>query len=159
MFANRDPRKAEGDALTNLTRLAAVYQWPPPDENSFLRQAKKDLENEGPGVVQLLNQTGETPPLVAGTGSDGLAVVTDKRTIDIRRGKIRREIVHSDVRQTRLMKHLGLAIDGFRVDPHHAADHVDGECRGRHRRPRVRPVSSVRGPQLMPSPLIRSIHR
>jgi hypothetical protein len=66
--------------LTNLVELTAVYEWPLPDEKSFRRQAEKGLEKEGPAVVQLLNQTGETP-MVAGAGSDGLAVVTDKRTI------------------------------------------------------------------------------
>lgn len=93
--------------MTNLTELTAVYQWPLPEEKSFIRQAEKGLEKEGPDVVQLLNQTGETP-VVAGAGSDGLAVVTDKRTIVVKRGKIRKQVPHASVRQTRLMKHPGL---------------------------------------------------
>ena len=93
--------------MTNLTELTAVYQWPLPDEKSFTRQAQKGLEKEGPGIVQLLNQTGETP-VVAGAGSDGLAIVTDKRTIVVKRGKIRKEVSHANVRETRLMKHPGL---------------------------------------------------
>ena len=70
--------------MTNLAELTAVYRWPLPDEKSFTRQAEKGLEREGPGVVQLLNQTGEVQ-VVAGSGSDGLAVVTDKRTIVVKR--------------------------------------------------------------------------
>ena len=90
-----------------LAQLSAVYQWPLPEEKTYVRHAKKGLDKEGEGVAWLLVSTGETP-IVAANARDGLAVVTDRRTIEVKRGKIQYEVAHANVRQTRLMKHPGL---------------------------------------------------
>jgi hypothetical protein len=46
--------------------------------------------------------------VVAAHGREGLVVVTDLRTIVVKRGKVRAERPHSSVRFTELKKHRGM---------------------------------------------------
>lgn len=93
--------------MTDLAAITAVYQWPQPGEGVSERKARSGLDNEGPGAAQILSLSGEVP-VVVGHGRDGLVVVTSERTIVVKRGKVRRDIPHTGVRETRLMQHPGL---------------------------------------------------
>lgn len=93
--------------MTDLASITAVYQWPQPADGFPERKAAKGLEKEGAGAAAILAQSGESP-VVAGYGREGLVVVTDRRTIVVKRGKVRTDRPHASVRLTRLMKHPGM---------------------------------------------------
>ncbi len=93
--------------MTDLASITAVYQWPQPGDGLPQRKAAKGLEKEGAGAATILAQSGESP-VVAGYGREGLVVVTDRRTIVVKRGKVRTERPHSSVTVTKLGKHPGM---------------------------------------------------
>lgn len=93
--------------MTDLASITAVYQWPQLADGFPERKAAKGLEKEGAGAAAILAQSGESP-VVAGYGREGLVIVTDRRTIVVKRGKVCRDRPHASVTITELKKHPGM---------------------------------------------------
>lgn len=70
--------------------------------------AQRALARESDAIMAILQNTGETCLVVAhsnGFGYTSVAVVTDRRTFTIHRGKIKEELNHEDVAHTTIKEH------------------------------------------------------
>ncbi|MGH4017760.1 MAG: hypothetical protein ACREQV_08045 [Candidatus Binatia bacterium] len=85
--------------------LAAVFASPPEHDRTQRRWAEKALSKEADALMAILGSSGETPLVVAQDTSvigGNVIVVTDRRTFQLKRGKIRKELPHSEIAETKL---------------------------------------------------------
>ncbi|MEO7262834.1 MAG: TerD family protein [Jatrophihabitantaceae bacterium] len=96
---------AAGQRTGDITQqVQEAFQPPPPDEKSRRRSAERDFGKEADAIGRIVAASGEIPLVIAqDTALDTrVVVVTDKRAFQIKGGKIRRELAHSQVQFTRL---------------------------------------------------------
>ncbi len=77
---------------------------PPAEDKSRRRSAERDFGKEAEAIGRILSASGEVPLAIAqDTAFDTrVVVVTNQRAFQIKGGKIRRELAHSQVQLTRL---------------------------------------------------------
>lgn len=85
--------------------LQAVFVSPPDNDKPAQRAALKAVGTESDAIVRLLGQD-EIPIVVAfsSTDADGITVivVTSKRTMSIKNGRIRKQLSHHEVAETKM---------------------------------------------------------
>lgn len=100
-----DTAAAAGQRTGDISsQVQQAFEPPPPQERSQRRSAERDFGKEAEAIGRILAASGETPLVIAqDTAFDTrVVVVTDKRAFQIKGGKIRMELAHSQVQLTRL---------------------------------------------------------
>lgn len=94
----------DGPAEQVDSMLAAVFASPPEHNRSQRKWAEKALAKESQSIMTLLRGTGETCLAVAHDhGMDSnVIVVTNRRTFQMKRGRVRKELAHSAVAETKI---------------------------------------------------------
>ena len=85
-------------------QVQQAFEPPPPDEKSQRRSAERDFGKEADAIGKILSGSGEIPLVIAQDTAFNtrVVVVTDRRAFQIKGGKIRRELAHSEVQLTKL---------------------------------------------------------
>jgi hypothetical protein len=86
-------------------KLLTLFVPPPDNKKSLKKWAYKELAKESDGILAILRDSGEECQVLAhdtGTNSN-MIVVTDRRTFQVKRGKIRKAFAHSEVELTKLL--------------------------------------------------------
>lgn len=100
-----DDSAATGQRTGDITsQVRQAFQPPPPQQKSQRRSAERDFGKEAQAIGRILAARGEVPLAIAQDTAFNtrVVVVTDKRTFQIKGGKIRMELAHSQVQLTRL---------------------------------------------------------
>lgn len=84
--------------------MQEAFQPPPQDGKSHRRSAERDFKKEADAISAILAASGEVPLIIAQDTAFNtrVVVVTDRRTFQIKAGKVRMELAHSQVQLTRL---------------------------------------------------------
>lgn len=87
--------------------LESVFIAPPENKKWQVKSARKAMEKESASLASLLSGSGEKCLLVAHDMDmySHLVVVTDRRTFQFKRGRVQKELAHSDVAATSLKAH------------------------------------------------------
>ncbi|HEX8082510.1 MAG TPA: TerD family protein [Jatrophihabitans sp.] len=101
------PPATEGAAQRTgdiASQVQEAFEPPPPDEKSQRRSAERDFGKEADAIGKILSASGEVPLVIASDTAFNtrVIVVTDQRAFQIKGGKIRRELAHSQVQVTKL---------------------------------------------------------
>lgn len=92
-----------GSGSMNAT-VQAVYQAPPDHDRAGKKYAEKTVAKESDPIAQALNRD-EVLLLVAHDSSlagGNVVAVTDQRSFVVKRGKVRKELQHYEVAETKL---------------------------------------------------------
>lgn len=87
------------------TRLVAVFAAPPEHERAARRQAEKALAKESDAIVRIISEADEEPLVIAydsGSLGSSIVVITNRRSFQIKGGRIRKELAHGEVAETKL---------------------------------------------------------
>jgi len=98
------PTAEAADQRDIALQVREAFEPPPPDEKSRRRSAERDFDKEADAISKILAASGEVPLVIASDTAFNtrVVVVTDQRAFQIKAGKIRMQLAHSQVQLTRL---------------------------------------------------------